>query len=979
MNAIQFCSRGSLMKAFLLVCLFLFTLNISSQENQSSSKIIYLNHFSAYKSAKSDSISNKIFKSLEESFKANGFDVRESKSDLKTTLATAKANGAKFVVDGLYKLNEPEGVNVYSQIYNPDTGYMIDALNVTDELSGVEDLTLDPNESKKTSDNSIEEFKKKITIRIRTNTKRAERRDNINEAITTTSLGKDKDLKFPIAEENIASASADVFKILAEKETVSVASNVIKDAKKQPVSVSIITKEQIKMSGARTVNEVLTTYVPGFFTVEDQDDTIAGFRGFASDNNAKVLLLINGHNMNTEWFWGPPDSIINGMNMDYIERIEVIRGPGSVTLGQGALLGVINIITKNGNTTNGTTIAGSMGQNNYSTGTLQAGGSGKENPDLKTFFQMSTARYNGQELRSEGWAKTQTLSGQEGYYDYQRGLTSVVPTSDIKSKYGDAVRMFDTYTPDPSGGFNSVITRRNVATSGARLKRADSDVVTGVINYKNLEITGFYTNQTRDLYNFYRDRNRLQNTIKSGTATYTHDFSDKVSLKFKNYYTIDDIFLRSQKGLALGGTREYRYGGSIILGLNELIKNNNAAIGVEYRKYDMGQVNSDGNNFILNYSQNVADNALLLDKNGQSPNERNRYVYPGSISVRSFFMEDFYKLSDKVDIFGAFRYDKHPYWGSNVAPRIGALYGMSKDLRFRFSYQEGFRGVVGVSYAGGFEGDGHLRIQNFPFIQASNIPSSFDSQGFPTSYYKDVPKTKPEKMRSFEFATNYNFTSNLSIENLLFFNKVEKVIDVGVLYCDKPGTPTATVPGPNGCNMPRLGNDVPGNWNGYWFYKNNPGEIRQGGAEISINYKNRMISSTLSQSIVKLLTASPGQTDSVYLTSDQNNRQFRGYPSNVTRWHTLFYPVDKLTVSFTYVFYPSWYSPTNQRVEGNHLANIGFNYKFLESMEFYFMIKNLFAAGNLYPMISNAGGPDLSNGTPAVEKRTFWGGFSYTF
>ena len=96
------------------------------------------------------------------------------------------------------------------------------------------------------------------------------------------------------------------------------------------------------MSGARTVNEVLTTYVPGFFTVEDQDDTIAGFRGFAPDNNAKVLLLINGHNMNTEWFWGPPDSIINGMNMEFIEKIEVIRGPGSVTLGQGALLGVIN-------------------------------------------------------------------------------------------------------------------------------------------------------------------------------------------------------------------------------------------------------------------------------------------------------------------------------------------------------------------------------------------------------------------------------------------------------------------------------------------------------------------------------------------------------------------------------------------------------------------------------------------------------------
>ena len=964
------------MKAFLIAIFIFLSVTIFPQETQNKSKTIYLTHFNPYKSQKSDAIANKIFLNLEESFKANGFDIKESKSDLKTTLAIAKGNGAKFVVDGYYKLNESEGVNIYSQIYNPDTGYMIDALNVTDELSGIEGVTLDPNETKKTADSSIDELKKKIAIRVRTNTKRTERRENINDAITSTTLGKDKDLYFPIAEENVASASADVFKILAEKETVSVASNVIKDAKKQPASVSVITKEQIKMSGARTVNEVLTTYVPGFFTVEDQDDTIAGFRGFASDNNAKVLLLINGHNMNTEWFWGPPDSIINGMNMEYIERIEVIRGPGSVTLGQGALLGVINIITKNGNTTNGTTISGSMGQNNYSTGTLQAGGSGKENPDLKTFFQISTARYNGQEIRSEGWARSQTLSGQEGYYDYQRGLTELVPTSKIPN---DAVRMFDTYTPDPSGGFNSVVTRRNVATSGARLKRTDSDVVTGVINYKNLEFTGFYTNQTRDLYNFYRDRNKLQNTVKSGTSTYTYDISDKISLKFKNYYTIDDIFLRSQNGLALGGTREYRYGGSVILSLNELIKNNNAAIGVEYRKYDMGQVNSESNNYILNYSQNVADNALLLDTSGKSPNERNRYVYPGSISVKSFFMEDFYKLSDKVDIFGAFRYDKHPYWGSNVAPRIGALYGMTKDLRFRFSYQEGFRGVVGVSYAGGFEGDGHLRIQNFPYIQASNIPNSFDGQGFPTSYYRDVPKTKPEKMRSFEFATNYNFTSNLSMENIMFFNKVEKVIDVGVLYCDKPSTPSATTPGPNGCNMPRLGNDVPGNWNGYWFYKNNPGEIRQGGAELSISYKTRMISTTFSQSIVKLLTASPGQTDSVYLTSDQNNRQFRGYPSNVTRWHTLFYPVDKVTISVTYLYYPSWYSPKNQRVEGNHLANIGFNFKFLENMEFYFMIKNLFAAGNLYPMINNSGGPDLSNGTPAVEKRTFWGGFSYTF
>jgi outer membrane receptor protein involved in Fe transport len=945
-----------------------------AQEKQLS-KLIYLTKFKPYKSSSKDH-SEQIYQKIKANLESNGFEVVESKKDLKTSLSDAKNANARFLIDGYYK-EDGEGFNVYSQIYNPDTGYIVDALHTSSGVEGVEGIVLDPNESKKSEESVLKDFSKKLGIRIRTNTKRAERRENINDSLLTTNLGTDKTIQFQVAEENIAKASEDVFKILAEKETaVSVASNVIKDAKKQPVSISLISREQIKMSGARTLNELLTIYVPGFFTVEDQDDTIAGFRGFAPDNNAKVLMLINGHNMNTEYFWGPPDSIMNGLNLDYIERIEVIRGPGSVTLGQGALLGVVNIITKKADTSPGFTISGVAGGNDYNVGTLQGGMVGKDVKDLRVFGMVSQAKYAGQKIRPEGWAKEKTLEGVEGYYDIRDGNNAIIPTKDYKP--GDNVRLFETWTPDPER-FNTVVTRRNVATSGAKLKRANDDVITSVIQYKGLEFTYFYKNQLRDMYNFYRDRNRVQNKINHGSITYDYEFNEKISIKLKSYYTVDDLFLRSQKGLTLGGTREYRYGGSIILNLNEIIKNNNTAVGVEFRRYDLGQANSEGNNFLLNSSANTADNALLLDRNGLSPNERNRYVYPGTIAVRSLFAENFYKFSDRVDIFGAFRYDKHPYWGSNVAPRIGTLFSYSKDLRFRLSYQEGFRGVVGVSYAGGFEGDGHLRIQNFPYVQSARIPSSFNSQGFPTAFYQDIPQTKPEKMRSYEFATNYNFTSNLSIENIMFFNKVEKIIDVGVLYCDRPSAPTASVPGPNGCVMPRLGNDIPGNWNGYWFYKNNPGEIRQGGAEISLTYKNKLITSTLSQSIVKLFTASPGQTDSIYLTNDPNNRQFKGFPSNVTRWNTFIYPVDKLTVSFTYLYYPNWYSPKNQRVEGNHLANLGFNYKFLDNLEGYIMIKNLFNQLNLYPMISNAGGAALSDGSPAVERRTYWVGMSYTF
>lgn len=117
---------------------------------------------------------------------------------------------------------------------------------------------------------------------------------------------------------------------------------------KQPAAVTIITREKLQLSSARTLAEALTLFVPVFFLVEDQDDMIMGFRGLAPDNNSKVMLLINGHNVNTEFFLSPADAILNNTNYNYIERVEVIRGAGSVMLWQGALLGVINIVTKEG-------------------------------------------------------------------------------------------------------------------------------------------------------------------------------------------------------------------------------------------------------------------------------------------------------------------------------------------------------------------------------------------------------------------------------------------------------------------------------------------------------------------------------------------------------------------------------------------------------------------------------------------------------
>ncbi|MBP7284310.1 MAG: TonB-dependent receptor plug domain-containing protein [Leptospiraceae bacterium] len=755
-------------------------------------------------------------------------------------------------------------------------------------------------------------------------------------------IKKDKENQSKKEESSIQNGLAKEEEFFKLEEKIAIASNIKTDLKKQPVSISIISQDQIKMSGARTINELLTIYVPGFFMVEDHDDTIAGFRGFAPDNNAKVLLLINGHKLNTEWFWGPPDSLLNGLNMDYVQRIEVIRGPGSVTLGQGALLGVINIITKDANNSPGVSTGISQGANNFTKYFLQGSGSGKENPDLKVFLQYSSAKYNGQEIRSEGWAKAKTYDGTEGQYDVFKGRTAIIPNSEL----GNSDLVLGTH------GNQSLITQRTISSGTQRIKRANQDILLGTIHYKNFEFTGLHSDQTRDLYNFYRDRNKLKNVVKNGQITHTFDVNNNITIKSKANYTQDDIFLKSLQGNTLGGTRETRYGGSVIFTLKDFPKNNEMALGVEIRKFDMGQSNQEHNNFILNYS----DKSLL-----NSPNYNNRYVYPGSIAMSSLVLEDFYKISDKVDLFGAMRYDKHPHWGTNVAPRFGALYNPFSHLRFRFSYQEGFRGAVGVSYSGGFQGDGFLRIQNYPYIESSSIPNSYDSSGNPTNFYSSPSKTKPEKMKSYEFAISYDFLKYFHLESILFYNKMRNIIDVGVLYADA-----------NQYKMPNLGSDIPGDWNGYWFYKNSSGEIRQGGAEISLGYKSSRFQSTLSHSLVRLISASNSQFQSIYLSSDKNNQHFQGYPENVTRWVNHWKTTEKISLFLNYLFYPSWYSPRGNRVIGNHFINLGGYIKISQNIELGFILKNAINQLNLYPMISNAGGQDLSDGTPSVEKRTYW-------
>jgi len=132
------------------------------------------------------------------------------------------------------------------------------------------------------------------------------------------------------------------------------ASKHMQSASEAPSSITVVTAEDIQKYGYRTLAEILES-VRGFYITYDRDYTFVGVRGFGrlGDWNSRILLLIDGHRIN--------DNVLgNGMigsefpvDVDLIERVEIIRGPSSSLYGDNAFFAVINVITRKPRQLNG--------------------------------------------------------------------------------------------------------------------------------------------------------------------------------------------------------------------------------------------------------------------------------------------------------------------------------------------------------------------------------------------------------------------------------------------------------------------------------------------------------------------------------------------------------------------------------------------------------------------------------------------------
>ncbi len=176
--------------------------------------------------------------------------------------------------------------------------------------------------------------------------------------------------------------------------TVYAASKRTQAATTAPASISVITAEEIRKFGYRTLADILRS-VRGMYISYDRNYNLTGIRGFnrPDDWDSRILVLIDGQRFNEPVYNAGTTGTDFILDVDLIERVEVIRGPASSLYGSNAFFGVFNIVTRDASSYDGVEASGRVGSYDTYRGRLSYG---------KEFSNGISAVLSGTLYRSDG-------------------------------------------------------------------------------------------------------------------------------------------------------------------------------------------------------------------------------------------------------------------------------------------------------------------------------------------------------------------------------------------------------------------------------------------------------------------------------------------------------------------------------------------------------------------------------------------------
>jgi outer membrane receptor for ferrienterochelin and colicins len=397
-----------------------------------------------------------------------------------------------------------------------------------------------------------------------------------------------------------------------------------------PSSVTIVTADEIRHYGYRTFADVLRS-VRGFYVSYDRNYSYVGVRGFGrpGDYNGRVLLLVDGHRINDDVYDGALVGTEFPLDVDLIDHVEVVRGPGSSLYGTSAFFAVINVVTKTGEGVKGLEVAGDAGSFETYRGRLTYG-------------------------RRAGSGLDALVSGT--LYDSQGPDRLYYPEYDDPSTHDGVAAGVDD---DRFGSAFGRLSYRNVTLAASYVSR-EKTVPTGSFE----TVFGDPRNQTTDTRG-YVDLSYAR-TLAGGTdfsARLYYDHYEYDGTYIYDYSETDEPFLVENRDLGKG-----RWWGAEARAGHTFFGKHTLTLGGEYRDYlQQYQANYDADPFV---------EYLDGDRSGD---------------VAALYLQDEFAISPRVLLSAGARYDHYSTFGGTTNPRFAFIVRPSAKSAVKLLYGQAFR------------------------------------------------------------------------------------------------------------------------------------------------------------------------------------------------------------------------------------------------------------------------------------------------
>lgn len=425
--------------------------------------------------------------------------------------------------------------------------------------------------------------------------------------------------------ENLADLSLEQ---LMQREVVW-ASKMAQQISDSPSAVAIVTAADIRAYGYRTIADVINS-MRGLYTTYDRRYQYMGGRAFgaADDYAGRIMLLIDGYATQDNLFNAAYIEDSGLLDLELVERVEYVPGTGSVTYGNNALLGIINIVTKRG-------------------------------IDFNT-AQLST------ELGSHGMKKQRVTLGKR----FGNGADLLLSASVLDVEGQDLY--FPAYdTPATNNGWARNIDDENNKRFFAKF------------SYEGLMLEGAYVDRGKTLPTNPSKRTAFNTPFQIAdrnafiNARYETDLGLRLRsasrFYFGNYaYDSSRIYSDASDGINYGVRAfEGSWWGVEQKFVGNWIDDHTMVFGFEYR-----------NDFSQNFNWHYLGPSGATEQIDRDSLSR---------KTTSFFLADEYRFNDQWSLNVGARYDNASDLEGNWSPRLAAIYRPITSTTIKASYSEAFR------------------------------------------------------------------------------------------------------------------------------------------------------------------------------------------------------------------------------------------------------------------------------------------------